>query len=60
MCHATTFLSTQRAKYLTGIIGEYTVFEMMDLVSSLIDESDPDFSLSNDIHMYQVDYIMIS
>ena len=28
--------------------------EIMDLVANLIDESDPDTSLPNDIHMYQV------
>ena len=28
--------------------------EMMDVVAKLVDESDPDTSLSNDIHMYQV------
>ena len=28
--------------------------EMMDVVAKLVDESDPDTSLPNDIHMYQV------
>ena len=28
--------------------------EMMEVVANIVDESDPDTSLPNDIHMYQV------
>ena len=28
--------------------------EMMDVVAKLVDESDPDTELPNDVHMYQV------
>jgi inositol oxygenase len=47
------YAKAQRVKYLPGIIGEYTIMEMLDLVANLVDESDPDTALSNDIHMYQ-------
>lgn len=33
--------------------------EMMELVAGLVDESDPDTSLTNDVHMYQVSIIEI-
>jgi len=47
------FACSQREKYKPGIVGEYTIMEMMDVVAKLVDESDPDTSLPNDIHMYQ-------
>ena len=54
MFHSPIFFIHQRDRYEKGIIGEYTIMEMMDLVANLIDESDPDTSLPNDVHMYQV------
>ena len=44
----------QREKYKPGIVGEYTIMEMMEVVAKIVDESDPDTSLPNNIHMYQV------
>ncbi|XP_063690131.1 inositol oxygenase-like isoform X2 [Bolinopsis microptera] len=47
------FACDQREKYRSGIMGKHTIMEMMDVVAKLVDESDPDTSLPNDIHMYQ-------
>jgi len=47
------FAKAKRAEYLPGIIGEYSVMEVMDMLAHLVDESDPNTELSNDLHMYQ-------
>jgi len=47
------FVEKQRAEWLNFDKGEFTVMEMIDVLDSLVDDSDPDNDLPNSIHDFQ-------
>ena len=47
------FVQKQRAEWLNFDKGEFTVMEMIDVLDSLVDDSDPDNDLPNSIHDFQ-------
>jgi inositol oxygenase len=47
------FVRTQHENWLKFDKGEFTIMEMIDILDSLVDESDPDNDLPNSIHDFQ-------
>ncbi|CAD7967530.1 unnamed protein product [Amoebophrya sp. A25] len=47
------FVRKMQEKWLAFDKGEYTIMEMIDLLDTLIDDSDPDNDLPNSIHDFQ-------
>jgi inositol oxygenase len=47
------FVRTQHENWLKLDKGEFTIMEMIDILDSLVDESDPDNDLPNSIHDFQ-------
>lgn len=52
------FVLEKKAEYLPLSHGTFSIFEVVDLLDTLIDESDPDISLPQSYHAYQTAEMM--